>query len=98
MDPDFHHAGLPGLGQQAADHGPGDVQLPGDVALPLTLQIVTAGHIGQSFMLFSAHLHGAASLLMCFIGQQVTYNIKEGQLQRLIFQRQGSVQNKDLMI
>lgn len=61
VDHDLHHAKLPGLGEHTADHRTGYAQLPGNVALPLILQIIPAGHIRQLLLLFQTDLHKNAS-------------------------------------
>ena len=67
VDGDLHHAQLPGLGEHPADQRAGDPQLLRNIALPLVLQIVPAGDIGEFFLLFLAE-HGAS-----FLHVSVTY-------------------------
>ena len=66
VDRDLHHAKLTGLGKHSADQRAGNAQFPCNIALPLVLQIVPAGNIGEFFLLFLTE-HGIVPPYICYI-------------------------------
>ena len=79
VDLDLHHAELPGLRQETADHGAGDPQFPGNIALLLVLQVVPAGRVDKPLLLFQTQFHSGAPFLRDVT--YVTYSIKRPGMQ-----------------